>query len=113
MNTNKTTTKKTTKKTKKPAIEYAFVVNLVDAETIQDVALAFAEAKFGAKIPLNKTDINAYVIKGKGDIIATFSAIYECLSETLPHLIVPACQCNCRKKGNLFKRFWKWLTHKK
>lgn len=113
MNTNKTTTKKTTKKTKKPAIEYAFVVNLVDAETIQEVALAFAEAKFGAKIPLNKTDVNAYVNKGKDEAVATIDALCECFSAALPYLMVPVCSCNCKKKNNLFKRFWKWLTNKK
>lgn len=116
MNTNKTTKKPATKKAidKKAAksAKYAFVVNLADAETVQDVALMFAKAKFDAKVPLNKTDINAFIEDRKNEIMISTKELISMISTLFTNLGIFTCDCKC-KKQNIFKHFWKWLTGRK
>ena len=103
-------TKTTVQKTNKiKVVKPLYKVDLTNAETFDDVAIAFAMAKFEAKQPLDKRDLMAIIWEADVE-----TAIELAL---LASTIIPAiCQCKCEykcKKQNIFKRFWNWLTRKK
>lgn len=105
MKTTKTT--KQTKKTMKPK----YTVNLTNVEYIDDVTLAFAVAKFDAKEPLSKADLEAFQLDAATE---TIIAVTDVLSSILPVLVNECAKHNCEgKKKNIFVRFWNWLFGKK
>lgn len=82
------------KKTFKPL----FTVDLTECETPRDIYVKYADAKVAAGLPITKTEYDA-VIAGAED------------NASLKVTMVVA-ECEPKKKPNVFKRFWNWLTRK-
>lgn len=107
--------KSTSKKSNKPA----YVVDITWCNDLYDTALAFAIAKQKAGVPLSDENVDIIctaVVDEFGDVLNDLGFIKK-----TNHLIEPATRTVCvcetcekpKKKGNIFKRFWKWLFGKK
>lgn len=92
-------TVKNTKKQTKPA----FVVDITNANTVQDVACAIANAKLDAGIMLTKENINALIN----------DAVDKYATEYIPDCVFIYDCCNWSKKTPWYKRFWNWLIGRK
>ena len=100
--------KKNTKKVKP-----AFIVDLTNVEDSAEAMLAFANARFEAKVPLTQRDYDIIVA------VATREALYASVEimEILSIIDMMACHevCNmifCKKKLPWYKRLWNWIRHK-
>lgn len=127
MKTNKKTTK--TVKTVKPV----FTVDITECETINDLILAFAEAKMSAGVAINETEllaiieneINNAVCDCVEEMFGSHNALYMHEDGTLEAIDLKEYRVgkdenlNFKngvievKKPNIFKRFWNWITRKK
>lgn len=97
------------KKNTKNKIKPAFVVDLTKAETSADVMLAFANARFEAKVPLEQRDIDIITMDA---MVYTLEAIDDILASLVALNSVALCKICCKKKLPWYKRFWNWLTGK-
>lgn len=89
-------TKKSTKKSTKPA----FIVNMDDITSLEDVAVVFALAKQDAGLPISDYDLISII-----DYVADHCA---------PKITFVDCSC-CKIKCHKlpwYKRFWNWLLRK-
>lgn len=118
---------KTTKKTFKPV----FTVDMTGCDTVEDLIIAIADAKLDAGLCISRKELeaildeqieitveetieqlfdghNALIVDENGEIEA-FDAI-KFTPE--PSITCEECIVVQRKKKNVFKRFWSWLTGK-
>lgn len=86
---------KKTSKVKSTTVDY--IVDLRNIESAQDVYLAFAVAKINAHLTQNELDAFVDTIQPK------FYIVYG--SE-------PTEEVEPKKKPNIFKRVWNWITGK-
>ena len=89
-------TKKNTKKSTKPA----FIVNMDNITSLEDVAVEFALAKQDAGLPISDSDLSA-IIHFVVDHCAPKFIFIDC----------DKCSTKCQKKP-WYKRFWNWLLRK-
>ena len=101
--------KKSTKKTKP-----TFVVDLTNATSVEDVKIAFVEAKVKAGVPITMNELLAYVRIGL-DIATELQncnvTIIE--SDELALKMLKLIKKYENKKTPWYKRFWNWITRKK
>lgn len=106
----------TVKSTKKPA----FVVNMIDANTPEDVKFQFIYAKAKAGIPIRKDDVNFLISYGA---MLTLNAFDECIDnycknsktfvvtdDKLVKEITNLVIDTVAPKKPWYKRFWAWIT---
>lgn len=86
---------KKTSKVKSTTVDY--IVDLRNIESAQDVYLAFAAAKINAHLTQNELDAFIDTIQPK------FYIVYEA---------EPTKDVEPKKKPNIFKRVWNWITGK-
>ena len=103
-NMAKKVTKKETVKKTKAVKKPTFVVDISNANTVNDTVLAFAYAKQDAGLPITNDELVAIVIDAidtfKDDIVPTCTVVVEKAKEV-------------KKKLPWYKRFVKWLFRKK
>ena len=104
----KTTTKKAVKSTKP-----AFVVDATWCETIEDLLVAFAEAKYDAGIDLNKKEVDALVDKVLDDYTDELFQCHNCVVLDGDNVLrLDAIKIEPDEKTPWYKRFWNWITRK-
>ncbi len=101
--------KKNTKKTKP-----AFVVDLTNAETAEDVKIAFIEAKVKAGVPINMQELLSYAIMGI-EIAAEMERekVHVINDDKLAQKMVKLIKKSLKKKTPWYKRIFKWPFGKK
>ena len=111
-----------TKKKVSKKIEPKFIVDLTNANTIDDVYLAFALAKHNAGLPINDAELTTIVGTAVDLTIQAMTNNYICLPKDAgksievndgEKLIFDSKGNVSVKKPNVFKRFWNWITRKK
>lgn len=85
------------KKNIKKEVKPAYIVDLTNCETLQDVEFAFACEKFEAGIPLTEGNLDAIIDK-----------TIEVTTAHMPVITVCECKCVC-KKTPWYKRVWNFL----
>lgn len=108
----KTTAQKQTKASKAKTVKkYTYTVDLTGVETMEDVALAFAYAKFNANLPLTIGDLDA--IKTEVQIDTLVDAT-DAIIALFPVMCSICTECEHKKKGNgFFDRIKSWFNFKK
>lgn len=97
---------KTVKTTKKSLKKPVYVVDITTCETIDDVRLAFAKAKFDAGIALSEDNLRAIIedaINDYTDFLADNIAAATCEALAFVNSIK-------EKKQPWYKRAWKKIT---
>lgn len=95
--------KKTTK-----AVKPVFTVDLTEAEDSFDAMLAFAWARFDAKLPLSKEDLLVIVISELYDFVDG-AALATVIAKEVFSGFCEKCE-RCEKKTPWYKKVWNWIT---
>lgn len=101
--------KKNTKKTKP-----TFVVDLSNVESVEDVKIAFIEAKAKAGVPVTMNELLAYVrigLKIAAELEKENMTLIE--NDELANKMLKLIKKYENKKTPWYKRFWNWVTCKK
>ena len=80
---------------------YAYVVDITNCTTAEDVALAFALAKHNADLPLSDNNLTAIVNYSIDEFAKNI------------YTVISATACANESKEGMFKRFWNWISRKK
>lgn len=111
--------KKSISKTKKKTPELAFVVNLTNAETPQEIYAEYGYAKQRAGLPITKDELTAIMFDAAMTGIAVLAEVASSHpSKTIEikngeKLVFDENGKWKVKKPNIFRRFWNWITRKK
>ena len=122
---NNKPTKPATKKKKKKVAKPAYVVDLTNVKGEFETTLRFALCKYENNIN-NFTVSDMCALRTYAKILSLAYAIMELANSKNLYVIgcgtmfvTEAVNCSLKnvevkkKKPNIFKRFWNWLTHKK
>lgn len=85
----------TTKRMKKK-FKPLFTADVTACKDEREIVAAFAEAKVDAGLPITRREYDTCMAIPRR---AFYITVYT--------------DCKCKKKPNVFKRFWNWLTRKK
>lgn len=88
--------------------KYLFIVDLTECEDGVDVFTSIADAKVLAGVAINIPEYMA-VIESTIENTVYSTGIVESVMNT----VIGAINKKTEKKGNIFKRFWNWITNKK
>lgn len=88
--------------------KYLFIVDLTECEDGVDVFTSIADAKVLAGVAINIPEYMA-VIESTIEHTVYSTGIVESVMNT----VIGAINKKTEKKGNIFKRFWNWITNKK
>ena len=91
--------------------KYLFVVDLTECEDGVDVFTSIADAKVLAGVAINVPEYMA-VIESTIEHTVYTTAVVESVINTVIGAINKNAE-KTEKKGNIFKRFWNWITNKK
>lgn len=121
----KTVKNSTSKKTKK-AVKPTYTIDLTDVSSIEEAEIRIALTKYEAGVELNSANIVAlknyakslcmtYAISEmiKADRIYVLGAGVVFATKRIDGPIVDIDVEVKKKKSNIFKRFWNWITRKK
>jgi len=123
----KNTIKKVTKTVKKKKFVPKFIVDFTLCDTITDVYYAMGVAKMFVDIELTETEINAILDTCKTDALYITSELVDSeilIKNSKGFFVEPKIRETVvlkadeevkivKKKPNIFKRFWNWITRKK
>lgn len=89
--------------------KYLFVVDLTECENSVDVFTSIADAKVLAGVAINIPEYMTIIESTVENTVST-----TCIIDSIASNIVSILNKNAdKKKDNIFKRFWNWLTNKK
>lgn len=89
--------------------KYLFIVDLTECEDGVDVFTSIADAKVLAGVAINVPEYMAIIESTVENTVNT-----TCIIDSIASNIVSILNKNAdKKKDNIFKRFWNWLTNKK
>lgn len=91
--------------------KYLFIVDLTECEDGVDIFTSIADAKVLAGVAINVPEYMA-VIESTIEHTVYTTAVVESVMNTVIGAINKNAE-KTEKKGNIFKRFWNWLTNKK
>lgn len=91
--------------------KYLFIVDLTECEDGVDVFTSIADAKVLAGVAINVPEYMA-VIKSTIEHTVYTTAVVESVINTVIGAINKNAE-KTEKNGNIFKRFWNWITNKK
>ena len=91
--------------------KYLFIVDLTECEDGVDVFTSIADAKVLAGVAINVPEYMA-AIESTIEHTVYSTAIVESVMNTVIGVINKNAE-KTEKKGNIFKRFWNWITNKK
>lgn len=91
--------------------KYLFVVDLTECEDGVDVFTSIADAKVLAGVAINVPEYMA-VIESTIEHTVYTTAVVESVINTVIGAINKNAE-KTEKNGNIFKRFWNWITNKK
>lgn len=110
--------KKPVKKAKK-AFKPEFTVDITECATGLDVKRAIIEAKIHAGITATEQEVDILTDCFVNDVLDALMGTKNALVRTksgdviaLDAVKVNEDLCICKKKPNVFKRFWNWITRK-
>lgn len=76
-----------------------YTVDITKCNNIRDIIAKFAEAKVKANLPITETEYLA--------------SVYSAMDAVNRLTVVINAALAPKKKTNVFKRFWNWITRKK
>lgn len=85
-----------------------FTVNITNCNDDRDIVVEFTKAKVRAGLPITEYEFNtciSHTISMFEDALNSMS--FELEVPDVPDMIL------VKKKPNIFKRFWNWITRKK
>ena len=107
-----------TKKMKKNDKSKKIVIDLTKITQVTDPYKCVALAKFNTMSDVERNIIrdyavNAYFAQVADEINSAMADYMADLENNKIQLEDPCEECICKKKPNIFKRFWNWVTRKK
>lgn len=91
----------------------SYIVDMTKCEDTLDMIVAIAYAKIDANVAITRDELDAVIILNAYDLKDYIEATADKFSEMIINTLNKCVEKKePKKKPNIFKRFWNWMTKK-
>ncbi len=91
----------------------SYIVDITKCEDTLDMIVAIAYAKIDANVAITRDELDAVIILNAYDLKDYIEATADKFSEMIINTLNKCVEKKePKKKPNIFKRFWNWMTKK-
>lgn len=91
----------------------SYIVDITKCEDTLDMIVAIAYAKIDANVAITRDELDAVIILNAYDLKDYIEATADKFSEMIINTLNKCAEKKeSKKKPNIFKRFWNWMTKK-
>ena len=91
----------------------SYIVDITKCEDTLDMIVAIADAKVDANVAITRDELDAVIILNAYDLKDYIETTADKFSEMIINTLNKCVEKKePKKKPNIFKRFWNWMTKK-
>lgn len=91
----------------------SYIVDIIKCEDTLDMIVAIAYAKVDANVAITRDELDAVIILSAYDLKDYIETTADKFSEMIINTLNKCAEKKePKKKPNIFKRFWNWMTKK-